>query len=96
MSIPFSPREHSTVMLSVDDVAINTPIAAASTVWIDNRGSSDLLIEFFSNPLDVDSYRVPPYAAQPISRPPSAANLYLKRPDGSIAGTVFVSQGYGV
>ena len=97
MSNAFTPRDHGSVAVAVGAVTVVTvPVSVASTVWVDNRGSSDLLVEFFSNPLDADSFRIPPKSSQPLSRPPSASQIYLKRPSGSAPATVYVTQGYGV
>lgn len=97
MSNAFTPRDHGCTPVWVDGTNVQTvAVSVASTVWVDNRGTTDLLVEFLSNPLDADSFRIPPKSSQPLSRPTSASLIYLKRPAGSAPEQVFVTQGYGI
>ena len=97
MSNAFTPREHGCTPVMVDGTNVQTvAVSVASTVWVDNRGTTDLLVEFLSNPLDVDSFRIPPKSSQPLSRPASATLIYLKRPTGSAPEQAYITQGYGI
>ncbi len=98
MTTPFLPLPHSTQSASVSDVAMSLSIVSirdSAQLWVDNRGVSDLLIEFFDAPVDGNSFRVGARCSQPLTIPDSATHVYLKRPAGSAEGQVFLTVGRG-
>lgn len=97
---PFTPSAHGTTQVSLDDTVQTVPVrpthsANQKQIWVDNRGNSDVLIEFFSEPEDANSFRIMANAAQPLTIPANATTVYLKRPTGSAIATVYVSIGEG-
>lgn len=92
----FTPKPHSTITKSVGTAIVEVSVSACSTVWIDNRGDSDLLLEFGQeDPSDDTTFRLPGYAAMPLSRPAGADVVRIKRPSGAATDTVYITQGYG-
>lgn len=96
--LPFSPEPHSTIHDTVGDVAKSvsfTKSTYSAQLWIANKGSTDLLIEFYDAPLDVNSFRIAAYKSQPITLPNNVASLYVKRPAGSATEAFSVTLGRG-
>lgn len=96
---PFSPRAHSTQKAAVAAGA-NTKLTLppnVSQVWVDNRGTSDLLVEFEDAPLEANSFRVPPSSVVILSHPSTGTNisLYLGRPAGAVTEDAIVTPGEG-
>jgi hypothetical protein len=98
MSTPFVPLPHATqsalVSAAVTQLSIQS-IKDSAQLWVDNRGVTDLLIEFHDAPVDGNSFRVGARCAQPITIPDNATFVYLKRPAGSADGQVFITVGRG-
>lgn len=97
---PFAPFPHSTSLNSVGATSTEVSLhAAVEQVWIDNRGATDVLVEFFDAPLDADSFRIPTNSAQPLSAPLAGSSwdnkIRLKRPAGSTSELVIVCSGAG-
>ena len=66
------------------------------TVWVENRGATELLIEVGSTtPSDTLSYPIPAQSSQPISVGLERA-IKLKRLAGSVSGSVVVTAGEGL
>ena len=98
MTTPFLPLPHSTqtAMVAAAVVQLSIPsIRDSAQLWVDNRGVSDLLIEFHDSPVDGNSFRIGARCSQPITIPDSATAVYLKRPAGSSEGQVFITVGRG-
>lgn len=98
MTTPFLPLPHATQSANVGEIAIQLNIQSikdSAQLWVDNRGVSDLLIEFFDDPVDGNSFRVGARCSQPLTIPDSATKVYLKRPAGSAGGQVFLTVGRG-
>lgn len=100
---PFQPFSHSTQKLQLTDavqsIAVSVGINGRANlqVWINNMaGGSDVLVEFNSDPLDADSYRVTSGCSQPISVPEDAGSVRFKRPTGSSSADVYVTFGRGL
>lgn len=96
---PFQPNPLSTVTLALSDAQQDVVLPKgrdAVSVMIDNRGSTDVLVEFDIAPQDAKSFRVAPFCAQVISAPHKSAKLCLKRPTGSAVETIYASIGSGV
>lgn len=74
-------------------------VSGAEQVWIDNRGSTDVLVEFIDDPLDSNSFRVPAGSSFPLSVPFSDplwdGKVRIKRPAGSASEQVLISSGVG-
>lgn len=93
----FLPVGHGTQKVSLSGTAqqITLPDNSAD-VWIDNRGSTDVLVEFADAPLDLNSFRIAGNCAQALSLPFNTnKKIWLKRPDSSAAADVFVTGGQG-
>lgn len=92
---PFQPIAHSTQVSNVGASAVQLTIPSeARAVLIDNRGSDDVLIEFFDAPADGNSARVAGGAAQIFST--SGNSVWLKRKSGATAADVVVTPGMGI
>lgn len=93
----FLPVAHGTQKVSLGATAQQITLPNNSTdVWIDNRGTTDVLVEFKDAPLDGNSFRIAGNTAQPLSLPFNTdLKLWLKRPDNSTAADVFVTGGQG-
>jgi len=93
---PFSPFAHGTqtVALAATAVEVALPVQTQQ-VWIDNRGSTDVLVEWYDAPLDADSFRIAGNCAQPLTAPANCTKIFVKRPTGSAAATVYVTAGGG-
>lgn len=99
---PFCMSPHGTVIVTVGNTTEVVTLKApeAGQVWIDNRGSDDVLVEYLDAPLDADSFRIPGNTGQPLTTPRLIGGswdgkLRLKRPAGASAGLVYVTSGYG-
>lgn len=99
---PFSAVPHSTAGVNLADSVVETALKDAGeggVLLIDNtRGGTDAIIEFWDDPLDANSLRVPPYSSMIVSIPrrtSSASFVRAKRPAGSTAYLVYFTQGFG-
>lgn len=98
--VPFAFFPHAThqVTLGVTSTEVSL-VPNCEQVWIDNRGDTDVLVEFLSAPLDADSFRIAPYTAQPLTTPKTGGSwdvkVRLKRPAGATAALVVVTSGEG-
>lgn len=98
-ALPFSPRAHSTQKAAVaagSNVKLTMPPNVCQ-VWVDNRGTSDLLVEFEDPALEANSFRVPPQGVVILSHPSSGQDisLYLSRPAGAATEDAIVTPGEG-
>lgn len=98
-SYAFKPLQLSTQRVAVGATVSTVTLAANAldlTVWIDNRGSTDVLVEVGStNPTDTTSFPIPAMTSQPIGMG-QIRELRLKRPAGSTAAEVIVTPGEGM
>lgn len=97
--MPFSPRAHATQKASVAagaNVKLAMPPNVAQ-VWVDNRGATDLLVEFEDQPLEANSFRVPANTVVILSHPSNGQNisLYLSRPAGAATEDAYITPGEG-
>ena len=95
----FKPLRLSTQRVSVGDTVSTVTLATNAldiTVWIDNRGNTDVLIEIGAiDPSDTTSYPIPAMTSQPIGLG-QERELRLKRPAGSTSAEVIVTPGEGL
>lgn len=93
---PFRPASHATQKASVVAAATSTLTFAANfdQIWIDNRGVSDVLVEFQDAPVEADSFRVPPNSVVLLSGA-AGKTLYLMRPTGATTEDVYATPGWG-
>ena len=95
----FKPLRLSTQRVSVGDTVSTVTLATNAldiTVWIDNRGNTDVLIEVGAiDPTDTTSYPIPAMTSQPIGLG-QERELRLKRPANSTAAEVIVTPGEGM
>ena len=95
----FKPLRLSTQRVSVGATVSTVTLAANDldiTVWISNKGSTDVLVEIGAiNPTDTTSYPIPAMSSQPIGIG-QERELRLKRPAGSTAEEVIVTPGEGL
>ena len=95
----FKPLRLSTQRVSVGSTVSTITFAANAldiTVWITNKGNTDVLIEIGAvNPTDTESYPISAKSNQPISIG-QERELRLKRPAGSAAEEVIVTPGEGL
>lgn len=101
MDMPFTPFPFSSQRIPLADTAQSfvPPTIAYGVpliVWIDNRGSTDVLVEIGSAaPADVTSFAIGAGAAQPLYLGDYRL-VGIKRPAGSAAEQVIVSFGMGM
>lgn len=100
--MPFSAIPHSTSGVNLGDLISEVSLKDAgekSAVLVDNtRGSTDVLLEFWDNPVDSNSLRIPPYSSMILSIPKRsspASFVRVKRPSGSVSAYVYITQGFG-
>lgn len=100
--LPFVALPHKTTALSLGDSVQGvtfTDTADVGSVLIDNTaGTSAVLVEFWDDPLDANSQRVPANTAMILSIPwraNQAEFVRVKRPLGSTTQLVYVTQGNG-
>lgn len=99
MQYPFCPAKAGTQAISLG-TGISTVTLADTTkvVWLDNRGTTDVLVQFSDTPALVEgtAFRVPANASQPLTVPGWAgAKVQLRRPTGASSETLYLSQGSG-
>lgn len=96
---PFSPRAHATQKISVAAASNNKVVLPAQTcqIWVDNRGITDLLVEFDDQPVEGNSFRVPPSSVVILTHPYDGVqqNIYLSRPTGAATEDAYVTPGGG-
>ena len=100
--MPFTANPHSTTGVNLSDTISEIALTNAGeggVLLIDNtRGSTEAIIEFWDNPLDSNSFRIPPYSSMIMSVPKRASPasfVRAKRPAGSVAAYIYVTQGFG-
>ena len=95
----FKPLNLATQRVSVGSTVSTVTFADSAldlTVWIDNRGSTDVMVEVGStNPTDTTSFPIPAMTSQPIGMG-QVRELRLKRPAGSTSTEVIVTPGEGI
>ena len=95
----FKPLRLSTQRVSVGATVSTVTLAANAldlTVWIDNRGNTDVMVEVgATNPTDTTSFPIPAMTSQPVGMG-QERELRLKRPAGSTAAEVIVTPGEGM
>jgi len=73
-----------------------TPSALDLTVYVDNRGATDVFIEVGAfNPTDTTSFPIPAMTSQPIAIG-STREIRLKRKAGSVSAEVILTPGEGM
>ena len=99
---PFSAVPHKTTGVSLGAAVVEVQlqdIGEDGALLINNiAGATDVLIEFWDDPLDSNSMRVPAYSSMIITVPKktsSASFVRLKRPSGSATYIAYVTQGFG-
>jgi hypothetical protein len=95
-SAAFQPFALSTQRLTVSDVVTKVTLpsySSAITIWVDNRGSTDILVECGNDPSDTQSFPIASGCAQPITI--TNFDLRLKRVTGSAAELVIITPGIG-
>ena len=97
---PFRPQPFGSQVVTVDGTTTQKVTLAngASTAMIDNRGSTDVLVEIAdTTPSDTTSFRIPANTSQVLSvvGDKVSATLSLKRTSGSSAEVVYVCSGAG-
>ena len=99
---PFNAIPHKTTTVSLGAAVVEVAIQDAgedSSIFINNNsGATDVLVEFWDDPLDSNSMRVPAYSAMIVTVPKrasTAAFVRVKRPTGSEAYYVYITQGFG-
>lgn len=96
---PFRPQPFGSQIVTVDGTTTHkiTLANGASTAMIDNRGSTDVLVEIGdTTPLDATSFRIPASTSQVLSVGDKVSvTLSLKRPSGSGDEVVYVCAGAG-
>ena len=100
--MPFTANPHSTAGVNLSDAISEISLTNADedgALLIDNtRGSTDVIIEFWDDPLDSNSFRIPSYSSMIMSVPKRASPALFvraKRPAGSAAAYIYVTQGFG-
>lgn len=97
--LPFTPLPAASQTVSVGASVVSVTLDVRATViWVDNRGTTDLLVQFGPTPALDDStgFRIPAGCSQPMQEPVNAQNvLQLKRPAGSSAEVAYVTGGTG-
>ena len=100
--MPFTANPHSTAGVNLSDAISEISLTNAGeggALLIDNtRGSTDVIIEFWDDPLDSNSFRIPSYSSMIMSVPKRASPALFvraKRPAGSAAAYIYVTQGFG-
>ena len=103
-SSAFRPFTLAAQRLSVGDTATTVTLPENPgysstddmTVWVENRGTTELLIEVgTTTPSDTLSYPIPAQSSQPISVG-LERTIKLKRMTGSASGVVVVTAGEGL
>ena len=95
----FKPLQLSTQRVSVGTTVSIVTLADSAldlAVWIDNRGTTDVLVEVgTTNPTDTTSFPIPAMTSQPIGMG-QERELRLKRSAGSTTAEVIVTPGEGM
>ena len=99
---PFNAIPHKTTTVSLGAAVVEVAIQDAgedSSIFINNNsGATDVLVEFWDDPLDSNSMRVPAYSSMIISVPKRASPasfVRVKRPSTSATYALFITQGFG-
>lgn len=100
--MPFTANPHSTTGVSLGAAVAEVQlqdIGEDGVLLINNiAGATDVLIEFWDDPLDSNSMRIPAYSAMIVTVPKrasTAAFVRVKRPTGSADYYVYITQGFG-
>lgn len=96
---PFTPFPLATTRAQVGDAVVSVPLVVPAEVdcfvWVDNRGSTDVLIEFEgAEPSDTLSFPIGAGFAQSLYVGRSRT-VKLKRPSGSSSELVIIAPGEG-
>ena len=99
---PFNAVPHSSTGVSLGAAVVEVPlkdIGEDGVLLINNvAGATDVLIEFWDDPLDSNSMRIPAYSSMIVTVPKRASKavfVRLKRPTGSETDSVYITQGFG-
>lgn len=99
---PFKAIPHSTTGVSLGDTVSQVALADIGedgVILINNiKGTTDVLIEFWDDPVDSNSMRVPAYSSTILSIPRKASQasfIRMKRPAGSTISSVYITPGFG-
>lgn len=99
MLYPFCPLPASTQAVTLGPTATTIQLDVRSkSAWVDNRGTTDVLVQFGASPTIADgtAFRVPAGCSQPLQVPVYAQyQLQLKRVAGATAELVYVTSGSG-
>lgn len=96
-SYPFTPMSGTTVRTALNDTVkkLDAPSSNDSlTLYVDNRGSTDVLLEIGKDPTDTGSFPIPAGMSQPIGIG-FKRDIRLKRPAGATAEEVVTTFGRG-
>lgn len=99
---PFNAIPHKTTTVSLGTAVAEVALQDAgedSSIFINNNsGATDVLVEFWDDPLDSNSMRVPAYTSMIITVPKKASPasfVRVKRPAASATYAVFITHGFG-
>ena len=99
---PFNAVPHSSTGVSLGAAVVEVKlkdIGEDSSLLINNSdGATDILVEFWDDPADSDSMRVPAYTSMIVTVPKkssSASFVRIKRQTGSASYQAFITQGFG-
>ena len=99
---PFKAVPHSTTGVSLGAAVVEVPlsdIGEDSSVLINNSaGATDVLVEFWDNPIDSNSMRIPAYTSMILTVPKKSASasfVRIKRQAGSATYNAYITQGFG-
>ena len=99
---PFNAVPHSSTGVLLGAAVVEVPlkdIGEDGVLLINNvAGATDVLIEFWDDPLDSNSMRIPAYSSMIVTVPKRASKavfVRLKRPTGSATDSVYITQGFG-
>ena len=102
MQKPFNAAPHKTTGVSLGAAVAEVQlqdIGEDGVLLINNvAGATDVLIEFWDDPLDSNSMRIPAYSSMIVTVPKRASQavfVRLKRPTGSATDSVYITQGFG-
>ena len=95
---PFMPINNSTerTQLGSSVVTVTPPVHGDSlTLYVDNRGTTDVLISFGVDPPDSNSFPIPAGMSQPIGVG-DKRDIRIKRPAGATSELVVTTFGLGM
>ncbi len=95
---PFMPINDSTARTQLGSAvaAVTPPVHGDSlTLYVDNRGTTDVLISFGKDPTDSGSFPIPAGMSQPLGIG-DKRDIRMKRPAGSAQELVITTFGLGM